>query len=94
VPIRRFSKEYLERSQRMSPLEILEFLENYRDLYAEAQEEQTKAQNEENEEEEIRIRLPKKLLSVFRTQAYLAGVTEQAQIQRLIRDWSLDPDVR
>ena len=77
-----FSPEYLEQCREMSPLEIAEFLENYRELHALNAENSSKSRL-------ISIKIPENLLSAFRTEAKLHGVPYQTQIKKLMREWLL-----
>lgn len=75
--IQYFNKEYLERCSRMTPDQILEFLEDYRMLLFQAPE---KCQ-------QINIKIEPSLLHVFKQKAELDGVPYQTQIKRLMREW-------
>ena len=72
-----FTKEYLERCKKMTPEQILDFLENYRILVAEVPE---KCQL-------ISIKIEPSLLKAFKTKAGLKGIPYQTLIKKLMRDW-------
>jgi len=72
-----FSKEYLERCRDLTPDQIIEFLENYRDLVGEVQQ---KCQP-------ISIKVEPSLLKVFKMKANLEGIPYQTKIKQLMRKW-------
>lgn len=72
-----FSKEYLDRCAGMTPDQILEFIENYRELMAHKPE---KCQL-------ISLKIEPSLLQAFKDKAKLSGVRYQSQIKELMRNW-------
>ena len=72
-----FSKEYLERCKKMTPSEAIEFLENYRMLFARPA---TKSKL-------ISLKIEPTLLQVFKQKAELLGVPYQTQIKKLMTAW-------
>lgn len=72
-----FSPEYLEYCQKMTTVQIVQFLEDFGQLQA--------AQT--NESILISIKIPKNLLQVFRTQCELKGVKYQTQIKKIMQEW-------
>lgn len=78
-PIQYFTKEYLERCKSLSTDEIIEFVENYRNLVGSTPE---KCQ-------QICLKIEPSLLSAFKFQAALEGVAYQTKIKELMRAWLL-----
>lgn len=84
-PVQYFSKEYLERCKDLTPDQIIEFLENYRNLVSRRQE---KCQL-------ISMKIEPSLLNAFKQKAELDGVPYQTKIKQLMRDWVMnDPTSR
>lgn len=79
--LQKFTKEYLDECKKLSPEEILQFLENYKHLYYQAsQPQKTKL---------ISIKIPQNLLDAFRLRAKTEGIPYQTQIKKLMQDWVL-----
>ena len=76
-PVQYFTKEYLKRCSKMTPDQILEFLENYRQLVSAAPETCRL----------ISLKIEPSLLNAFRNKAELEGVAYQTQIKRLMKEW-------
>jgi predicted DNA binding CopG/RHH family protein len=76
--LQKFDREYLEQCKNMSPLEILEFLENFRTLHGAKSVSKTKL---------ISIKVEEDLLSAFRKKADLMNTPYQTQIKKLMRQW-------
>jgi predicted DNA binding CopG/RHH family protein len=76
-PVQYFTKEYLERCKELTPDQIIEFLENYRQLMASRPE---KCQL-------ISLRIEPSLLNAFKQKAKLEGFHYQTKIKQLMRDW-------
>lgn len=76
-----FSKEYLARCRQFTPEQIIEFLENYRNLVAKVPE---KCQL-------ISLKIEPSLLSAFKQKASLEGSHYQTKIKQLMRDWITTP---
>jgi predicted DNA binding CopG/RHH family protein len=76
-PIRYFTKEYLERCKKMTPDQILEFLENYRMLFS----------NIPEKSQSIRLKIEPSLLKAFKCRTELEGTSYQTQIKKLMREW-------
>lgn len=76
-PVQYFSKEYLERCKGITANQILEFLEDYRQLVSEAPE---KCQL-------ISMKVEPSLLNAFKRKAQLEGIPYQSLIKKLMRDW-------
>jgi predicted DNA binding CopG/RHH family protein len=73
-----FTKEYLERCAGLTPDQIIEFLENYRNLIANREPEKSIL---------ISMRVDASLLALFKTQAEIGGIPYQTQIKNLMRAW-------
>ena len=76
-PIQYFTEEYLKLCQKMTPDEIVEFLENFRQL----------ADIETEKSIPISLRVEPKLLSAFKAKAKLHNVSYQTKIKELMRLW-------
>lgn len=75
--IQYFNPEYLERCKGMTPEQILEFLENYRELFSGASE---KCQL-------ISLKIEPSLLKAFKQRANLENVPYQTLIKKLMREY-------
>lgn len=76
-PIQYFNKEYVERCRELTPDQILEFLENFRNLMSENCE---KCQL-------ISLKIEPSLLNAFKFKSKLCGVAYQTQIKKLMKNW-------
>lgn len=76
-PIQYFTKEYLQRCAEMTPDQIIEFLENYRNLVANVHE---KCQL-------ISMKIEPSLLKAFKQKSRLEGIPYQTKIKRLMNEW-------
>jgi predicted DNA binding CopG/RHH family protein len=65
----------------MSPEDIVEFLEGFREIQAHRQDPLS------SKSKLISIKMPEDLLVVFRQKSKLEGVPYQTQIKNLMRDW-------
>lgn len=79
-PVQYFTKEYLKRCAELTPDQIIEFLENYRNLVANVPE---KCQL-------ISMKIEPSLLNAFKQKASLEGIPYQTKIKQLMREW-IDP---
>ena len=75
--IQYFSEEYLLRCKNFNPDQIIEFLENYRNLFGKKPE---KCQL-------ISLKIEPSLLNIFKQKANLEGSHYQTKIKQLMRDW-------
>lgn len=75
--IQYFTKEYLTRCKDFTPDQIIDFLENYRQLVTNAPE---KCQL-------ISLKIEPSLLSAFKQKAKLEGIPYQTKIKHLMREW-------
>lgn len=76
-PVQYFTKEYLGRCSHLTPDQIIEFLENYRNLMGKVPE---KCQL-------ISLKIEPSLLNAFKQKAILEGCRYQTKIKELMRDW-------
>lgn len=76
-PVQYFSKEYLERSSKLTPDQIVEFLEDFQKLMSESPE---KCQL-------ISLKVEPSLLRAFKMKSKLSGVAYQTKIKQLMKDW-------
>jgi len=80
--VQKFSKAYLESCSKFTTVEIVAFLEGFRELHA--------VKGNENKKEKsklISIKVPEDLLETFRAKATLENIPYQTQIKRLMREW-------
>lgn len=75
-PVQYFSDEQIEAGRKMSPDEVLEFLDGFRLLTERSPSSRL-----------ICMKIPEDLLQVFKTRCRLNGVPYQRQIKRLMREW-------
>lgn len=75
-PVQYFSDEYLDQCKKMTPKQILEFLESFRSL-----------NNMEEKTKLISIKIPESMLKAFRAKCELEGVKYQTQIKSLMKEW-------
>jgi len=71
-----FSDDYLEQCKKMSPDDILKFLESFRLIHAPA----TKSKL-------ISMKIQEPLLQAFRKKCDLEGIKYQTQIKLLMQEW-------
>jgi predicted DNA binding CopG/RHH family protein len=79
-PVQYFSKEYLAQCRKMTPEQIVSFLEDFRALHAGAA--------APAKSRLISLKVPEPLLASFRMKAQLSGIPYQTQIKRLMTDWA------
>jgi len=75
-PVQYFSDAYLEQCKGATPLQILEFLEQYRLMQAKP-----------TASKLISMKVPEPLLEAFRRKCELEGVKYQTQIKCLMQAW-------
>jgi len=75
-PVQYFSDEYLEQCKGATPMQILEFLEQYRLMQAQPAVSKL-----------IGMKVPEPLLLAFRSKCELEGVKYQNQIKKLMQEW-------
>ena len=79
-----FTPESLERAQEMSTEEIVEFLENFRELHSKT------VESGSTKSKHISIKVPEHLLHSFKAAAELEGIKYQTLIKKLMKDWLLE----
>ena len=77
-PVQYFNDESLDQCRGATPEQILEYLESFRLLQAQAAKSKL-----------ISIKIPQPLLDSFRRKCEFAGVRYQTQIKQLMTDWLL-----
>lgn len=80
--LQKFTPEYLKECKKLSPEEILEFIENFKSIISQSQENDKSCL--------ISLKIPQSLLSAFKTKAQINNLRYQTQIKKLMRDWVLD----
>ena len=79
--VQHFSDEQIAHGRRLKPEQILQFLEDFRELHG------ARLAPAARRSRLISLRVPDALLRVFRARAAAAGVPYQTQIKRLMEDW-------
>ena len=82
-PVQYFSDEYLQHCQKMTPDQIIRFLDDFRQLHGSSIRSQSKL---------ISIKVPENLLNTFKARAALIGVPYQTQIKALMKAWVTGSD--
>lgn len=77
-PVQYFDEDYLKECSRMTPGQIVRFLEDFRRIQRPATGEKSRL---------ISIKIPESLLAAFKNKAGLSGTPYQTQIKRLMRAW-------
>lgn len=72
-----FSDEYLEECKKLSPMEIIEFIENFRILVT----------SSPSKSKLISLKVPEALLSNFKAKSKLSNIKYQTKIKELMEDW-------
>jgi predicted DNA binding CopG/RHH family protein len=80
-PVQYFSDEQLAHGRKLKPEQILQFLEDFRELHG------ARAEPRPGGSTSISLRVPDALLRVFRAACAAAGVPYQTQIKRLMEHW-------
>lgn len=73
-----FTDEYLEYSKRLTPRQIADFLEDFRQIAAAGKPQKSKL---------ISMKVPENLLNAFKMQAKMQGRPYQTIIKELMREW-------
>ncbi len=76
--VQRFSKEYLKHCKKMTPKQIICFLEDFRKLHLGKEKQKSKL---------ISIKIPEIMLNSFKLKAERAGARYQTQIKVLMEEW-------
>jgi uncharacterized protein (DUF4415 family) len=79
--VQKFSKPYLEQCRKLTPTQIAQFLDDFRQTHGVTQKKETQL---------ISIKVEKDLLNAFKTQAKLDGVPYQTRIKKIMRNWLID----
>jgi len=75
-PVQNFTTNYLKQTTGATPEQVLQFLEEFRQLHAPTARSKL-----------ISLRVPEPLLAAFKQRCALEGVSYQARIKELMRDW-------
>lgn len=75
-PVQYFSREYLKQTRRMSPEEVLQFLEDFRLMHEKPAASRL-----------ISMKVPEPLLAAFRFKCSERGVKYQTRIKELMTAW-------
>ena len=73
-----FDDDYLKHCREMTPDQIIQFLDDFRQLHGAEKKSKSKL---------ISIKIPEDLLRAFKAQATLAGTPYQTQIKLLMKAW-------
>ena len=73
-----FSEEYLEQCRKMTPKQIISFLEDFRNLHLGKKKQKSKL---------ISIKIPEMMLKSFKSKAKISGLRYQTQIKVLMEQW-------
>jgi len=76
-PVQTFSDDYLDQCRRMTPDQVIRFLEDFRTLQS----------SRPSRSKLISLKVPENLLAAFKARAELAGVPYQTLIKQLMREW-------
>ncbi len=77
-PVQYFTDEYLQQCRKMKPEQVLQFLEDFRELQKVRKPVKSKL---------ISIKVPEDLLETFKAKASRTGCLYQTQIKELMREW-------
>lgn len=73
-----FSDQYLRESKRLSPTQVVRFIEEYQRI---------RASQDKPQSTLISLRVESRLLAAFRTPAKLEGIPYQTKIKYLMEEW-------
>ena len=82
-PVQKFSEDYLERCRAMSHDDIVQFLDDFRSVHA----------NARSRSRLISMKVPEDLLAAFKVKARLNNIAYQTQIKKLMIAWLEDSNV-
>lgn len=82
-----FSDAYLAQCVKMSPQEIIQFLDDFRKIHGNKNLPTNSQKTGKTRSKLISMKVPEDLLSAFKTKAKLTDIPYQTQIKRLMRDW-------
>jgi predicted DNA binding CopG/RHH family protein len=77
-PLQYFTDDYLEQCRKMKPKQVLQFLEDFRELQKSRKPVKSKL---------ISIKIPEDLLESFKAKANRTGRPYQTLIKELMREW-------
>jgi uncharacterized protein (DUF4415 family) len=80
-PVQYFKDEYLKESKKMTPDQILKFLDDYKNLINETKKEKTKL---------ISIKIKPSLLNTFKEKCKTTNKPYQTKIKELMKNWILN----
>lgn len=78
-----FSDDYLQQCREMTPEQIIQYLDDFRQLHGDRSNRRAQAKL-------ISLKVPTDLLTVFKAHAARAGTPYQTQIKHLMREWVLN----
>lgn len=78
--LQRFSDEYLEQCQGMTPDQVIRFLDDFRRLHG----------NRPAASKLISMKVPEDLLNAFKTRAKMTNTPYQTQIKALMKAWVME----
>ena len=78
-PLQLFHDDYLKNTKKLTSEQILTFLDQFRNLYAN--------QNQKVKSKLISIKIPENLLDAFKTKASLEGIPYQRLIKKLMKNY-------
>jgi len=81
-PVQYFSDEYLAQCKDMTPEQIIQFLDDFRQLHGQRNKSRSRSKL-------ISLKVPENLLNIFKKQAALTGTPYQTQIKTLMKEWVL-----
>ncbi|MCK5357502.1 MAG: hypothetical protein KAI33_07000 [Elusimicrobiales bacterium] len=77
-PVQIFSEEYLEYCKKMTPKQIISFIEDFKILHLRKEKQKSKL---------ISIKIPEIMLKSFKSKAKISGLRYQTQIKVLMEEW-------
>lgn len=77
-PVQYFSDDYLAQCRKMTPDQVIRFLDDFRQLHGTEQRSHSKL---------ISLKVPENLLNAFKAKAQLEGQRYQTQIKQLMAEW-------
>lgn len=80
-PVQYFKKEYLKETKKMTPDQILKFLDDYKNLVHGVKKEKTKL---------ISIKITPSLLSAFKEKCKKINIPYQTKIKEIMKTWVLN----
>ena len=81
-----FSDDYLEQCKQMSPQQIADFIDEFRQLHGVNYKQKSRGGSKL-----ISMKVPQGLLEAFKTKAQLQGYAYQSKIKALMLEWLKEP---